>query len=151
MLEVAFINFFSLYYTVWFGYIFMATVTDESSLYNIYPTRNLTSHFSILYYSDLTKTTWNVKAELLILQLLYINTYKHMHARFYIYYIYIYIEKIYIFIYIYIYIEQKRWGCRLIKNQFSQLVSAYGRFQVYIYMIYVNYINIIYNIYNIHI
>ena len=108
MLEVAFMNFFSLYYTVWFGYIFMATVTDESSLYDIYPTRNLASHFSILYYSDLTKTTRNVKAELLILQLLYINTYKHIHARFYIYYIYIYIyiyiyryiEKIYIYIYI---------------------------------------------------
>ena len=140
MLEVAFINFFSLYYTVWFGYIFMATVTDESSLYNIYPTRNLASHFSILYYSDLTKTTCNVKAELLILQLLYINTYKHIHARFYIYYIYIYI---YIFIlkkyiFIYIFFEHKRWGCscRLVKSQFSLLVLAYGRFQrcIYIYI-----------------
>ena len=134
MLEVAFMNFFSLYYTVWFGYIFMATVTDESSLYDIYPTRNLASHFSILYYSDLTKTTWNVKAELLILQLLYINTYKHIHARFYIYYIYIYIDILKKYIFIYIYIEQKRWGCRLVKSQFSLLVSAYGRFQGYIYI-----------------
>ena len=31
--------------------------------------------------------------------------------------------------YICIYIEQKIWGYRLVKSQFSQLVSACGRFQ----------------------
>ena len=35
-----------------------------------------------------------------------------------------------IHIYIYIYSEQKIWGCRLVKSNFSQLVLACGCFQV---------------------
>ena len=47
-----------------------------------------------------------------------------------------YIHYVYICtIYTYAYIEQKIWGCRLVKSQFSQLVSAYGRFQGNLFII----------------
>ena len=47
-----------------------------------------------------------------------------------------YIHYVYICtIHTYAYIEQKIWGCRLVKRQFSQLVSAYGRFQGNLFII----------------
>ena len=60
-----------------------------------------------------------------------------MHATYLEYYIIIVVVA-YIYIYIIlvnldyiwvIHIEQKIWGCRLVKSHFSQLVSAYDRFQ----------------------
>ena len=59
---------------------------------------------------------------------IYIYTYMYMYIYICVY-IYIY-KYIYIYIYIYIFIYWiEIWSCRLVKSQFSLLVSVYGRFQ----------------------
>ena len=76
-----------------YGLVILLWLIDES-LFNLYPTRNLVNHFSILHNNDLAKVNGTIRVELLILHLLCIHTYIH---------IYMFISIIYIHVHTYIY------------------------------------------------